>query len=229
MNITFILVEPAVPENIGASARAIKTMGFSDLRLVNPCNHLSPKARMLAHGSNEILEKAELFNSLSEAIVPFDLVIATSARPHWVKQDIIPAEKLSRFLAEKEDTIHNIAIVFGREESGLSNEEMALCHCTTTLPMKTRYPSLNLGQSVMLFAYLLARLELPTAETNSKAPEQSFSVLYKRVQSILTSVGIAPSRLIHGRIMERLSGLNAGDIKLLHSITVALEKKLRNR
>ena len=68
MNIYFILVEPAVPGNIGAAARAIKTMGYSNMRLVNPCDHLSIEAKMLAHASGEILEEAELFSGLEEAI-----------------------------------------------------------------------------------------------------------------------------------------------------------------
>ena len=84
MNISFILVEPAVPENIGAAARAIKTMGFNDLRLVNPCDHLDMRAKMLAHASHEILENAKIFTNLSDAIADLDFTIATSAKQRWV-------------------------------------------------------------------------------------------------------------------------------------------------
>jgi tRNA/rRNA methyltransferase len=80
MQIFFILVEPAVQENVGAAARAIKTMGFSRLILVNPCDYLSGPARWLAHGSGEILDNAQVFPSLKEAIVNFDFVVGTSAK-----------------------------------------------------------------------------------------------------------------------------------------------------
>jgi tRNA/rRNA methyltransferase len=118
MNISFILVEPAVPENVGAAARAIKTMGFTDLRLVNPCNHLDMKAKMLAHASHDILENAKIYPILSEAIADLDFVIATSAKQRWVKLDIIPSNQIHKFLEEKENSISRIGIVFGREESG---------------------------------------------------------------------------------------------------------------
>ncbi len=72
LKISFILVEPAVPANVGAAARAIKTMGFDDLRLVKPCDHLSMEARMLAHASNEILENAKIFSTLKEALADID-------------------------------------------------------------------------------------------------------------------------------------------------------------
>ena len=90
MEVSFILVEPAGPENVGAAARAIKTMGFDDLRLVNPCDHLDMKARMLAHASNDILENAKVYQSFEEAIKDIDFVFATSAKQRWVKLDIIP-------------------------------------------------------------------------------------------------------------------------------------------
>ena len=103
MSICFILVEPAVPENVGAAARAVKTMGFTDLRLVNPCDHLGTKAKMLAHASHEILENAKIFNSLADAINDLDFVIATTAKQRWVKLDIIPSNELSKFIEEKEN------------------------------------------------------------------------------------------------------------------------------
>jgi len=87
MDISFILVRPAVPENIGAAARAIKTMGFSKLILVDTSAHLCPKAQRLAHSSQDILEQASYFNEFADAILGFDLIIGTSAKKRSVRQD----------------------------------------------------------------------------------------------------------------------------------------------
>lgn len=228
MEVSFILVEPAVPENVGAAARAIKTMGFGDLRLVNPCDHLDIKARMLAHASNDILENATVYQSLKEAITDVDFVFATSAKQRWVRLDIIPCNELIDFIENKGDTINSIAIVFGREESGLTNEEIALCHRVSTILLKTQYPSLNLAQSVMIYAYTLSflNIESPEKQTKNQNPD-SLKALISKVQSVLSQIELGPDKLINGRLIERITELDAEDIKLLHSLTSALTEKIK--
>ncbi len=223
MNICFILVEPAVPENVGAAARAIKTMGFTELRLVNPCDYLSTKAKMLAHASNDILEKAKVYSTLADAVVDLDFTIATSAKQRWVKVDIIPSNKLVKFLDEKGNTISNIGVVFGREESGLSNEEINLCNRVSTIPLASPYPSINLAQTVMIYAYTLSTIsqQVDNSVEEETNPE-SFRMLQQRVKELLTIANITPDMLIYGRIHERITALNASDIRLLHSITSKL-------
>lgn len=223
MKTIFILVEPAVPENVGAAARAIKTMGFTELRLVNPCDYLSTKAKMLAHASNDILENAKIFSTLADAIADLDFTIATSAKQRWVKVDIIPSDKLVKFLDEKGNTISNIGIVFGREESGLSNEEINLCNRVSTIPLASPYPSINLAQTVMIYAYTLSTInqQVDNSVEEETNPE-SFRMLQQRVKEILTIANITPDMLIYGRIHERITALNASDIRLLHSITSKL-------
>lgn len=228
MEVSFILVEPAVPENVGAAARAIKTMGFSNLRLVNPCDHLDMKARMLAHASNDILENAKVYQSFEEAIKDVDFVFATSAKQRWVKLDIIPCNDLTDFIEKKGDTINSIAIVFGREESGLTNEEIALCHRVSNIPLKTQYPSLNLAQSVMIYAYTLSflNIESPEKHTKNQNPD-SLKALINKIQSVLSQIELGPDKLINGRLIERITELDAEDIKLLHSLTSALTEKIK--
>ncbi|HOZ14659.1 MAG TPA: tRNA/rRNA methyltransferase [Tenuifilaceae bacterium] len=228
MEVSFILVEPAVPENVGAAARAIKTMGFGDLRLVNPCDHLEMKARMLAHASNDILESAKVYQSLEEAIKDVDFVFATSAKQRWVKLDIIPCNELTDFIEKKGDTINSIAIVFGREESGLTNEEIALCHRVSNIPLKTQYPSLNLAQSVMIYAYTLSflNIESPEKQIKNQNPD-SLKALIVKVQTILSAIELGPDKLINGRLIERITELDAEDVKLLHSLTAALSEKIK--
>lgn len=228
MEVSFILVEPAVPENVGAAARAIKTMGFGDLRLVNPCDHLDMKARMLAHASNDILENAKVYQSLEDAIKDVDFVFATSAKQRWVKLDIIPCNELTDFIEKKGDTINSIAIVFGREESGLTNEEIALCHRVSNIPLKTQYPSLNLAQSVMIYAYTLSflNIEIPDKQEKNQNPD-SLKALIAKVQSVLSQIELGPDKLINGRLIERITEMDADDIKLLHSLTSALTEKIK--
>lgn len=222
MNITFILVEPAVPENVGAAARAIKTMGFSDFRLVNPCDYLSTKAKMLAHASHDILESAKVYKSLHEAVSDLDFIIATTAKQRWVKLDIIPSNNLLQFLLDKEDTISNIGVVFGREESGLTNDEINLCNRVSTIPLAAPYPSINLAQTVMIYAYALSTIDQIDRNVKESNNPQSFKSLQNKVNEALKIADITPDMMIYGRIHERISELNAKDIRLLHSITSKL-------
>ena len=218
MDIYFILVEPATPENIGAAARAIKTMGFENLRLVNPCNHLSEPARWLAHGANEILEKAEIFTTFRDAINDMDLVIGSSAKQRIVKNDYHPVSFLPDMMKKKGKTVRRTAIVFGREDSGLRNEELKLCDLISTVPLKTGFPSLNLAQAVMIYAYELSKLEDGiSAQTPEKDPE-GLKLLKQKVSKILLENGFRENSAIYPRILERLMLLDEGDIHLLHSV-----------
>jgi len=159
LNITFILVNPAVPANVGAVARAMKTMEFSELRLVNPCDHLCLEARMLAHASSEILVNASVFSSLSDAVKDIDFVIGATARRRTKRIEYVRSNLLAQLIAEKGKTIKSIAMVFGSEESGFSNEDASLCDVLTSISMAGKYPSLNLAQTVMVFAYELLVLK----------------------------------------------------------------------
>lgn len=155
-DLCFILYKPAVPGNIGASARAIKTMGFSELRLIDPANHLSGEAKMMAHGSHDILENCRVYASYDEAVADISFVICTTAKKRSAKVDYIPAPRLAQFIAGKSAVTGKIAIVFGSEESGLPNHILLKANVGVTIPMATGYPSLNLSQAVMTIAYELS-------------------------------------------------------------------------
>ncbi|MFP4367890.1 MAG: tRNA/rRNA methyltransferase [Bacteroidales bacterium] len=157
MQFTFVLVEPAVAENVGSSARALKTMGFEKLVIVNSHVHQQPEASWLAHGSADILNKIEEFDTLGAAIRDMDLVIGTTAKKRRVYEDYYTCNEIPEILDSKANMLENVAVVFGREESGLTNEELKLCHIFTGIPMKTTYPSLNLAQSVMIYAWELSQ------------------------------------------------------------------------
>lgn len=226
MQIHFILVEPAVPENVGATARAIKTMGFSSLRLVNTNAHLDEKASWVAHASQEILEKAEKFPTLKDAIKDIDWVIGTSAKKRRVNEDYYPLNKINELIKAKANSIHNIAIVFGREESGLTNQELNLCDIVTTVPMKTTYPSLNLAQSVMIYAYTLSMFDDDKKEPGQKADRAELITLKNKTIDLLSTIGFKENTAIYNRIMERLMILGETDVHLLLSIENKINNKL---
>ncbi len=229
MNINFILVNPGVPENIGASARAMNTMGFHDLRLVNPCDYLNEKAMMLAHGSHTVLQEAAIYPSLKEAIRDLGFVIGSTAKKRSAKQDYYPARQIPELLEKKKDSISNVALVFGREESGLTNEEISLCDLVTTIPMNTSYPSLNLSQAVMIYAYIASGYGSPEDDTPPTPPDtESYLSLKKRILEILDQTTIGDNKTLLNRIMERVALLGEDDIHLLHSITHEISSKVKS-
>jgi len=225
MRIRFVLVEPKVPENIGAGARAIKTMGFDSLVLVNPCEWKEGKARWVAHGSGDILDNAVVFSTLEQALEGSDFSMATSAKKRTVKNDYVPASRLKKFLESKMSSANVVSIVFGREESGLTNDEMKLCDITATIEMKTLFPSLNLSQAVMLFAYELSGMKQAGKSSKTIKETGSFKALKSRMSTLLKEIGIDESDNRYGRILERLSFLSDDDIHLLHSVSALLSEK----
>jgi len=228
MQIHFILVEPAVPENVGAAARAIKTMGFNSLRLINTKAHIDEKASWLAHASNEILENAQEYKTLKDATQDIDWIIGTSAKKRRVNEDYYPSDKINNLILAKANTIKNLAIVFGREESGLTNEELKLCDIVTSVPMKTTYPSLNLAQSVMIYAYTLSMLDYEIKKPDQKTDQAELNILKTKTKTILSDIGFKEDSNIYNRIMERLMILGEKDIHLLLSIEHKILETLKN-
>jgi len=215
MKVCFIIVEPAVPENVGAIARAINTMGFGELRLVNPCNHLDEKALWLAHGSHEILHNASLFSKFEDAIQDIDLIIGTTAKKRKVKQDYLPASKLKELVISKSP--QSMAIVFGREESGLNNIELMQCHIISSIPLIKPYPSLNLAQAVMLYAYELSFLNINKVLKNNKTDLAQTEILIYLANEVIKLSGLSDNKNLSNRILERINHLNNKDSKLLLS------------
>ncbi|MFC2113534.1 tRNA/rRNA methyltransferase [Bacteroidota bacterium] len=219
MDVYFILVEPAVPGNVGASARAIKTMGFKQLRLVNPCDHLSTEARMLAHASVEILEKAKVYSSLEEALEDIDLSVATTAKKRDARVEFHLNTAIPEIIESKGGSVKRVGIVFGGEESGLSNEQIRMCDIASSIPLKQTYPSLNLSQAVMIYAYTLADLSV-IEESGRVSPEREkkFSAMMDKSKDMLVKLGVDRSPALYNRILERLALLGEEDIHILLSV-----------
>ena len=220
MEFYFILVEPAVPGNIGAAARAIKIMGFRHLWLVRPCDHLDKEAIKMAHGSSDILKSAKIFDSFQQAISTIDFIIGTSAKKRTAHEEYLNCSQLPDIIIKKGKMIASTGIVFGREESGLTNEELKKCDVVTHIPMNSEYPSANLSQAVMIYAYILSGLMFnKTVRKKELKNKEGFKELKKRILSILEDIGIDKNPTLHDRIMERLALVNEDDMHLLYSFS----------
>lgn len=159
-SLRIVLVGTQHPGNIGSAARAMKTMGLSRLMLVAPQRYPDPDAYALAAGANDLLDTAELHSTLASAVADCHLVLASTARKRSVPMpELTPREGAQRMLTAQ--SVGEVALVFGRERTGLENEELQLCHAAICIPANPEYSSLNLAAAVQVLAYewRMARLE----------------------------------------------------------------------
>ena len=226
MEIIFILSHPAREENIGAAARAIKTMGFRQMRLVAPADPLSDNARKLAYGSTDILERAQCFDTTEEAVRDLDYLIGTTAKRRNIKQEYIAAGDLATFLRQRGRTVARTGILFGSEESGLSNAEIALCDILSYIPLAAPRPSLNLAQAVMVYSWELSSLPGRDVPPAKPAEELPYRILKEKIRYLLPLIGIHEARPLYHRIFERIALAGETDLHLLLSFTEAALQRL---
>jgi tRNA/rRNA methyltransferase len=153
-SISVVLVEPQNPGNIGMVCRAMKNMGLAELRLVNPCAHDHPEAYKFAVSARDLLESATVFSALPEALADSPLSIGTTRRHGKYRPEIVSPEEIARKILPELGK-YRAAFVFGREDSGLTTDELSLCRWHATIPSAAEYGSLNLAQSVLIFCYEL--------------------------------------------------------------------------
>ncbi len=226
MQLAFVLVEPKVPENVGAAARALCTMGFGELWLVNSDLHTRPEAHWLAHGSDHILDNARIFPDLASVRNSVDLLIGTSAKPRHQRKDWHNPARLREVLASKGSSVATAALVFGREDRGLSNDELAQCDLLTGIPMKVAYPSLNLAQSVMLYAWEMSGLSVPTGKEETSADPNRLGALRGRLEGLLPKLDTPPEGKLSQWVFERLPLLSDRDIGFVHTLCSNIERAL---
>lgn len=230
MFFSYILVEPASPGNIGSAARAIKTMGFKSLRLVRPNEHLSGEARKLAYGSHDILKNAELYSSFKDSIKDLDLIIATTAKKRTVWNDYLTPDECAELLVNKGTTVERIGVVFGREESGLTSEELELCDVRSTIPLAAPYPSVNLAQSVMIYAYTFSKFAINgVTGPEGKFDKKEQKVLKTKALELLDRLDISRNSNLSRRMMERLMLAGQDDIHLFLSFHRFINQQLNKQ
>ena len=235
MKFSFVLVEPENPENIGAAARALRTMGFNDFRLVNPCDYLNVKARALAHGSERMLEEAKVFPSLQESLKDIAFSVGTTSINHSIYRKYFDAKHLPIFFEHRFSEGDIVAIIFGRESCGLRNHELELCDVVTGVPMACSHPTMNLAQTVMVYAYILSSIEknlgLPSNEIVQKSvSEEGYRQVKEKVVNILNKIDILPDNRTHKKILDFISVMRYQELQLLHYLCEkaddALDKKI---
>lgn len=234
LKIRIVLIETSHPGNIGGIARAMKNMGLSQLVLVNPKEFPSAVASARASSAADVLNEAKVVNSLDEAIAGTKLVVGASARLRkvsWPQLDVRETAKLALETVEDGE----VALVFGREDSGLSNAEMDKCHYLAHIPSNPNYCSLNIGAAVQVFAYeCLMATEIESVHTkgykhtlaSTEQLEGFYDHLYQALQDIEFLDPAKNARFM--RRMRRLFNRTQLDIKevdILRGILTAAQRQ----
>ncbi|SFD82035.1 tRNA/rRNA methyltransferase [Phytobacter palmae] len=226
MHLAIVLVSPARAENVGAAARAMKTMGFTDLRIVDSDAHLQEGARRVAHGAGDVLDNIKTYPALSDALADISFSVATTARSRAKFHYYATPAELVPLLAEKSAWIPSAALVFGREDSGLTNDELALADILTGVPMVADYPSLNLGQAVMVYCYQLASLIQNTAKVVTQRDDNQLRALRLRARALLEKLDVADDIKMVDWLDQRVGMLEQRDTAMLHRLLHDIEKKI---
>lgn len=226
MSFPIILVSPARPENVGAAARAMKTMGFSELRIVNSQVWQDPAAYHVAHGATEILDNVLEYPDLASALADVDFSVATTARSRAKYRYYATPQQAESLLKEKQQWLGRLALIFGCEESGLSNDDLELADLLTGIPMAVEYPSLNLGQAVMVLCYQFSSLMQRSVVPQPEADPQQLQALRQRLHRLLERLQVSDDNKMSDWLDQRLGLLEQRDSAMLHRLVHDIEKKL---
>ncbi len=239
-NLRIVLVGTSHPGNIGSAARAMKTMGWNDLRLVAPERFPDREAYALAAGADDLLEIAQVHEQLDAALTGCRVVVGATARRRSVPMpEYSPREAAIKLIETAAQ--QPVALVFGRERTGLENEELQRCHAAVCIPANPDYSSLNLAAAVQILSYelrLAALSRLPGPEptlpsdaepsASSEQLEQYFVHLAKTLDDIDFHKGRAPDI-----VMQRLrrlylrAGLDQRELRILHGILADSQRMAR--
>ena len=228
-----ILVRPKFPENVGSVARAMKNMGLRRLFVVNGCSALHPNAYKLASGAEDILERAEEFFTLQEAISEMGYVVGTTSRGGKDRRpDLTPEALAEKMIPLSQKNL--IGLAFGSEKEGLTNEELSLCHLYARIPSMESFPSLNVAQAVMVVSYELFRasIEIPKKEIRLAQAEQSERMI-EHMERTLIRIGFLDADHPKGimRVLRRLFGrsqMDEREVQILLGIWSQMDHHLRN-
>jgi len=169
-NIRFALIQTSHAGNIGAAARAMKVMGLSSLHLVKPEQYPSAEATARASGADDVLYAAAVHETLDQAIGPCTMVFGTSARNRGMDIEVLELDQAVKLMLEAAST-QQVALLFGKERYGMTNEEMQRCHYLVRMPANPEYASLNLAAAVQVAAYEIRKqcLVLSTEQQSETA------------------------------------------------------------
>ena len=237
-SIKIVLVGTTHPGNIGAAARAIKTMGLSKLDLVCPKEFPSNEATYRSKAAKDILEKASVYETLLESVSDCEVVIGTSARNRKVPWPVLNPKNASLEINTAVKKSSKVAIVFGREDRGLTNEELGLCNLHVHIPTAKEYSSLNLAQAVQIITYEIRMsfmgkenlennqewdVDLATSEQTERLIEH-MDELMKEVEFYDTE---NPRKLLmRVRRFFKRSGIDVMEANIFRGLFSAIQKRL---
>ena len=225
-----VLVGTTHPGNIGSVARAMKTMGLSQLVLVDPQTKIDGKSIALAAGASDILANVTIFNTLSEAVSNCGLVVGASARSRTLPWPMLdPRQCGAKLIAELPK--YPVALVFGRENSGLSNDELQLCQFHVCIPANPEYSSLNLAMAVQTICYEVRMAWLGEVnEIQEQYPlSERLEGFYQHLEQALTKIGFI-NKSHPGQVMTKLRRLynrarpEDVELNILRGILTAAER-----
>lgn len=231
-NIRIVLVHTSHPGNIGATARAMKTMGLSQLCLVTPKLFPHVNANEMASGALDVLGQAKIVKTLDEAIADCQLVIGTSVRLRTIPWPMLsPREFAEKAASESQAT--KIAVVFGREQSGLTNEELHLCHYHLSIPSNPDYGSLNIAAAVQVVAYELrmasGMVKPDTVWEDELVSAHDMRGFYEQLERVLVQIDFLNPK-VPRQLMPRLqrlfnrARLERMELNILRGILSAVER-----
>lgn len=237
-NIRIVLVGTTHPGNIGATARAMKNMGLSDLALVEPKIFPSEEASARAAGADDLLASAQVFDSLDQALADREQIIGASARLRTIAWPQVNPRECAEIIAR--DCPVKSAILFGRERTGLSNEELERCHYLLHIPCNPDFSSLNVAAAVQLVAYEMrqAVLGVQPAEQEEfveRANGDEMESFHGHLLRTLYGIGFLHETKSSPTLIRRLrrifnrSGLEKTDIHILRGILSSVEKLTRRQ
>ena len=231
-NIRIVLVETSHSGNIGSAARAMKTMGLSNLYLVSP-KSVDEQSITLAAGADDVVRNAHIVDTFEQAIEDCSLVIGTSARLRHLQSTLIDPRKC----AEKASAHQGqVAIVFGRERVGLTNEELLKCHYHLNIPANPEYSSLNLAMAVQLVSYemrmaFLVKNRTETALStieNIYPTAQEMEYFFAHTEQVYQSLGFIQNQGVIQKLrrLYNRSSLEKNELNILRGMLSAVEKRL---
>jgi tRNA/rRNA methyltransferase len=233
-SISIILLRPRFPENVGSVARAMKNMGIHRLIVVDGCSPLHMNAYKLASGAEDILERAEEFHELGEAIYGMGCVIGTTSRQRKERTPLLTPKELAKKLISisKENLI---GLVFGSEKEGLNNEELSLCQLFVRIPSSGEFSSLNLAQAVMVLCYELFQSSDTAPEKDMRmASSEQAEKMFAHMERTLLDIGFLeadnPKRIM--RSLRRLFGrsqMEERDVQILQGIWSRMDWILKRK
>lgn len=235
-SIRIVLVATSHPGNIGSTARAMKTMGLNSLYLVSPKSFPDYKAKEMAAGADDLLDGAIVTETLDEALAGCQLILATSARPRGLSLPGLTPFSSAELVSKQADSTQ-IAIVFGREHAGLTNEELLKCHYHIHIPSNPEYSSLNLSQAVQIVTYeLRMRLLSPVAQVairdDDYATADEIEQFYEHLKDVFIEIKFLreqnPRRLMQRvrRLFNRIN-LEKMEVSILRGMLSQVQKSLQ--